>query len=153
MYKIFYYLLFILLITSCDRSDPEVNAQSENLQGRWNLVSVVAQGHKTKPDTNWVYSNGFIEFKKKSNKELGPITYSIAEGDIMTITSSSTYPKIIIFNTPFPGDSAKAKVGLVYDHKIEVLTEKQLVLSGTLFIEDANNEKVYYAISKIEFTK
>ncbi|WP_353140629.1 hypothetical protein [Pseudopedobacter sp.] len=153
MIRLLILLSFILVFIGCDRTDPEINEQSEILEGRWQLVSVEATASSEGQDTSWVYEGGFIDFSYSKKNELAPISYSLTEGDTMLVTTSPPYKGEVIFNSPTPENYEKGRVALLYNHKIESLNNSNLTVTGTLSLRTSEKKYRVYGRSKITFSK
>lgn len=146
-------LLSIMVFSffGCDRTDPEIKTHSKSLEGRWKLVSVEAKGNPSDRDNSWVYEDGFIDFAYSEHNQLAPMSYSLAEGEIMRVITSLPYKGEILFNTPTPDDYKNGLIALLYNHKIAVLNNSNLTISGTLSLKNAEENYSHYGMSKINF--
>lgn len=145
--------LLIFAITGCDRSDPEVRKQAGVLQGRWQLVSIEANTIMKDSDTSWAYKEGYINFDFSNNKNLGPISYSLTEGDMISVTTSPPHNGEIMFNFPSPEDYSKGKVILLQLHKIVSMNQADLTITGLLELKTDGMKSRQYDSSVIKFTR
>lgn len=152
MKRILILLPIFFTLIGCDNNDPDIK-QARILEGRWNLNSIEAKSVTDGLDTTWLFSDGFIEFGFSNNKDLGPITYSLTDEDIMHHDISVPSEGSIVFNSPVTEDYENGNVALMYKHTILSLSESQLVISGPISIRRGEKDYQIYGESKIVFMR